>query len=69
MVRIDGQGDGRSLIQVRGIDKTYQRGSEEIHVLQGLNLNQSTRDWYTHAATSARSSAAIFSTSTVTAGS
>jgi putative ABC transport system ATP-binding protein len=39
MVRIDGQGDGRSLIQVRGIDKTYQRGSEEIHVLQGLNLD------------------------------
>jgi putative ABC transport system ATP-binding protein len=39
MVRIDGQGDGRSLIQVRGLDKTYQRGGEEIHVLQGLNLD------------------------------
>src|SRR5919109_139428 len=39
MVRIDGQGNGRSLIQVRGLDKTYQRGSEEIHVLQGLNLD------------------------------
>lgn len=45
MVRIDGQGDGRSLIQVRGIDKTYQRGSEEIHVLQGLNLDVEAGDF------------------------
>jgi len=45
MVRIDGQGDGRSLIQVRGIDKTYQRGSEEIHVLQGLNLDVDAGDF------------------------
>jgi putative ABC transport system ATP-binding protein len=28
-----------SLIQVRDLDKKYQRGSEEIHVLQGLNLD------------------------------
>jgi putative ABC transport system ATP-binding protein len=45
MVRIDGQGDGRSLIQVRGIDKTYQRGSEQIHVLQGLNLDVEAGDF------------------------
>src|SRR2546427_10105337 len=45
MVRIDGQGDGSSLIQVRGIDKTYQRGSEEIHVLQGLNLDVDAGDF------------------------
>jgi putative ABC transport system ATP-binding protein len=45
MVRIDGQGDGHCLIQVRGIDKTYQRGSEEIHVLQGLNLDVEAGDF------------------------
>jgi putative ABC transport system ATP-binding protein len=40
MVRVDGEGGGgTSLIQVRGLDKTYRRGSEEIHVLQGLNLD------------------------------
>jgi Tn3 transposase DDE domain-containing protein len=32
-------------------------------------LNRSTRDWYTHAATLACSSVAIFSTAAVTAGS
>jgi putative ABC transport system ATP-binding protein len=31
--------DGKLLVQVRGLDKTYQRGSETIHVLQGLDLN------------------------------
>lgn len=39
MVRVDGRGDSGSLIQVRGLDKTYQRGGEVIHVLQGLNLD------------------------------
>ena len=39
MVRVDGNGDASSLISVRGLDKKYQRGSEEIHVLQGLNLD------------------------------
>jgi putative ABC transport system ATP-binding protein len=39
MVRVDGRGDGNSLIQIRGLDKTYRRGDEEIHVLQGLNLD------------------------------
>ncbi|HSB69345.1 MAG TPA: ABC transporter ATP-binding protein [Candidatus Methylomirabilis sp.] len=38
MVRVDGGGSGNSLIQVRGLDKTYQRGGEVLHVLQGLNL-------------------------------
>ncbi len=39
MVRVDGQSNSSSLIQVRDLDKKYQRGSEEIHVLQGLNLD------------------------------
>lgn len=38
MVRVDGWG-GSSLIKVRGLDKKYYRGGEEIHVLQGLNLD------------------------------
>lgn len=38
MVRVDA-GGSESLIQVRGLDKTYQRGGESIHVLQGLNLD------------------------------
>jgi putative ABC transport system ATP-binding protein len=39
MVRIDGRGDGTSLIRARGLGKTYRRAGEEIHVLQGLNLD------------------------------
>jgi len=39
MVRIDGNGSMSSLIRVRGLDKKYHRGSEEIDVLQGLNLD------------------------------
>ena len=39
MVRLDGNGNGDCLIRVRGIDKSYKRGGEEIHVLQGLNLD------------------------------
>src|ERR1700758_2720265 len=45
MVRVDGRGDGNSLIQVRGLNKAYQRGSEEIHVLQGLNLDVDAGDF------------------------
>src|SRR5262247_2811703 len=45
MVRIDGRDQGNSLIRVRGLDKTYQRGSEEIHVLQGLNLDVDAGDF------------------------
>ena len=39
MVKLEGSADGQSLIRVRGLDKRYQRGSEEIDVLQGLNLD------------------------------
>jgi len=39
MVRVDGNGNGNGLIRVRGLDKSYERGGEEIHVLQGLNLD------------------------------
>lgn len=45
MVAVDGRGDGNSLIRVRGLDKKYQRGSEEIHVLQGLNLDVDAGDF------------------------
>ncbi len=45
MVRVDGGGGGNSLIRVRGLDKKYQRGSEEIHVLQGLNLDVDAGDF------------------------
>src|SRR6201981_1634507 len=41
MVKVDGSGGSSSLIQVRDLDKTYRRGGEEIHVLQGLNLDVS----------------------------
>ena len=39
MVRVNGQSGSSSLVTVRGLDKKYKRGSEEIHVLQGLNLD------------------------------
>lgn len=39
MVKVDGSGGSSSLIKVRDLDKTYRRGGEEIHVLQGLNLD------------------------------
>ena len=39
MVRVDGNGNGESLICLRGLDKSYRRGGEDIHVLQGLNLD------------------------------
>src|SRR6202158_2153454 len=45
MVRVDGGGSGSSLVRVRGLDKKYQRGSEEIHVLQGLNLDVDSGDF------------------------
>jgi putative ABC transport system ATP-binding protein len=45
MVRIDGRGDGNSLIRARGLGKTYQRGGEETHVLQGLNLDVDSGDF------------------------
>ena len=45
MVTLDANRGNNSLIQVRGLDKRYQRGSEEIHVLQGLNLNVDAGDF------------------------
>jgi putative ABC transport system ATP-binding protein len=41
MVKVDGSAGQPGLIQVRDLDKTYTRGGEEIHVLQGLNLDVS----------------------------
>src|ERR1700733_3191026 len=45
MVRVDGSGRTNSLIQVRGLDKTYRRGGEEIQVLQRLNLDVDKGDF------------------------
>ena len=45
MIRVDGQGNGNSLIRVRGLDKTYRRGGEEIQVLQRLNLDVDKGDF------------------------
>jgi putative ABC transport system ATP-binding protein len=39
MVRIDGISNGKSLIQARSLGKTYHRGSEDLYVLRGLNLD------------------------------
>src|SRR2546425_8854593 len=40
-----GGSNGNSLIKVRNLDKKYVRGSEEIHVLQGLNLDVERGDF------------------------
>jgi putative ABC transport system ATP-binding protein len=45
MIRVDGNSNSSALIRVRGLDKKYQRGSEEIHVLQGLNLDVDKGDF------------------------
>jgi len=39
MVSVNGQLRDNSLISVRNLDKTYERGGQVIHVLQGLNLD------------------------------
>jgi putative ABC transport system ATP-binding protein len=39
VVRLGRDGRSGGLISVRDLDKKYVRGSEEIHVLQGLNLD------------------------------
>jgi putative ABC transport system ATP-binding protein len=44
-VRVDGNGNSASLIHVRGLDKKYSRGGEEIHVLKGLNLDVDSGDF------------------------
>jgi putative ABC transport system ATP-binding protein len=38
-MKLGADGSSQSLIRVRALDKKYQRGSEEIHVLQGLDLD------------------------------
>jgi putative ABC transport system ATP-binding protein len=45
MVKVDAINGTGALIAVRNLDKRYQRGSEEIHVLQGLNLNVDAGDF------------------------
>ena len=45
MVRVNATNGNGALIQVRNLDKRYQRGSEEIHVLQGLNLDVDKGDF------------------------
>ena len=45
MVRVDGTGSSASLVHVRGLDKTYARGGEVIHVLKGLNLDIDSGDF------------------------
>src|SRR5216684_1425941 len=42
MIRVDNSGSSSALIQVRGVNKTYRRGGENIQVLQGLNLDVPT---------------------------
>src|SRR5262249_53800709 len=45
MVRVDGNGNSSGLIHLRGVGKTYVRGSEELHVLEGLNLDVEEGDF------------------------
>jgi putative ABC transport system ATP-binding protein len=45
MVRVDSGASSNSLISVRNLGKNYRRGSEEIHVLQGLNLDVDAGDF------------------------
>jgi putative ABC transport system ATP-binding protein len=40
-----GSQDGSGLVVVKNLDKTYTRGAEEIHVLQGLNLEVEKGDF------------------------
>src|SRR5512137_3157378 len=45
MIRVDNTGTSSALIQVRGVNKTYRRGGENIQVLQGLNLDVDQGDF------------------------
>ena len=45
MVSVNTNGNSSALIQVRGLDKTYWRGGEQIDVLQGLNLDVDKGDF------------------------
>jgi putative ABC transport system ATP-binding protein len=45
MISVDGNNNKSGLIRVRDLDKVYRRGEEEIHVLQGLNLDVDKGDF------------------------
>jgi putative ABC transport system ATP-binding protein len=45
MVSVNTNGNSSALIQVRGLNKTYRRGGEQIQVLQGLNLDVDQGDF------------------------
>ena len=45
MVSVNNNGSSTSLVQVRGLNKTYRRGGEQIQVLQGLNLDVDKGDF------------------------
>ena len=45
MASVNNNGSSNSLIQVRGLNKAYSRGGEEIQVLQGLNLDVDQGDF------------------------
>ncbi|HTS68248.1 MAG TPA: ABC transporter ATP-binding protein [Terriglobia bacterium] len=45
MVTVNTSGVSSALIQVRGLNKTYRRGGEQIQVLQGLNLDVDKGDF------------------------
>src|SRR5574340_1430493 len=45
MASVNNNGDSKALVQVRGLNKTYRRGGEEIQVLQGLNLDVDQGDF------------------------
>ena len=45
MVSVNIGGASNGLIQVRGLNKTYRRGGEQIQVLQGLNLDVDQGDF------------------------
>jgi putative ABC transport system ATP-binding protein len=45
MAQTNGRGKTDGLIRARGLDKTYRRGGEEIHVLRNLNLDVEQGDF------------------------
>src|SRR5262249_50273442 len=45
MVQLGAQGPSTSLIVARGLAKTYRRGAEELHVLQGIDLDVDAGDF------------------------
>ena len=45
MVKIGSNGSSSSLVVARDVSKTYHRGSEDLHVLQGINLQIDAGDF------------------------